>query len=309
MPDVSVIIAAWNAEAHIGQALACALGQTGVSLEVVVADDASTDATGRLVQALGDTRIVYQRMPVNGGPAAARNAAMQAACGDWLLVLDADDRMEPDRAATLLAAARETKADIVADNFWIESQDGSIAPRLHIEESLDGGFETIDLTGYARANRLFGRGPALGYLKPMFRAEFLRAHGLSYPDMRIGEDYALIAQALARGARYIRRRTAQYTYVTSAGSISHRLSADNLAAMTRFDREFLKTRGGALSTAEAQAIGDHLKSLENGEAFTAMVDAIKARRPQALLAAALRRPAAVALFRVPILDKLRGAWR
>jgi succinoglycan biosynthesis protein ExoO len=57
MPDVSVIIAAWNAERTIGRAVRSACAQQGVDLEVIVVDDASTDATAATVQALDETRV------------------------------------------------------------------------------------------------------------------------------------------------------------------------------------------------------------------------------------------------------------
>lgn len=305
MPKVSVIIAAWNAEAFIGRALECALAQQGVELEVVVADDASTDGTAAVVAAVADRRVRHLRLPQNRGPAGARNAAFAAAKGEWLLILDADDEMASDRAASLLAAAEAARADIIADNFWIADASDPAARRLHIPETLDGGAEPISLADYIRANRMFQDGPALGYLKPMFRARFLADHGLAYDErMRIGEDYALVVEAMARGARYVRLRSAGYVYVTHEGSISHRLSAAHLEPMIAFDRAFLAA-GDHLTAAERSAAAAHLASLEDAAAFTAMVDGLKARRPGAVVAAALARPAALRHFSMPVMARLR----
>ena len=78
MVDVSVITAAWNAQ-HTDYPRH-SVGAVAVrrTVEVIVADDASTDATGAIVAGLHDPRIRYLRLPVNGGPAAARNAAIAA---------------------------------------------------------------------------------------------------------------------------------------------------------------------------------------------------------------------------------------
>ena len=147
-PTVSVIIAAFNAERHIGAALAAALGQTGVAIEAVVADDASTDGTAAVVAGLGDPRVRLVRLERNSGPGAARNAAMAAAKGDWFAVLDADDSMAPGRIAALLEAALCGDADFVADNLWVERDDKRT---LFIDEALDGGgSERLDFRGLCR---------------------------------------------------------------------------------------------------------------------------------------------------------------
>lgn len=305
MPDVSVIIPAWNAQAFIGRSIAAALAQTGVEVEVLVVDDASTDDTAGAVAAIGDPRVRYIRQARNGGPAVARNTAFAEARGDWLLILDADDDMGPGRAADLLAAAHAAQADIVADNLWITSEAEPGQRRLHIPETLDDAVEVLGLADYMRRNRLFQKEPSLGYLKPMFRKAFLDRHALAYdPALRIGEDYALVAEALVRGARYVRRRSADYVYVTREGSISHRLLADDLAAMVAFDKAFILANAARFDAAERDAAQAHLGSLLTGAAFTDMVDGLKARQIGKVLGAAIGRPTAMAHFSLPIQARL-----
>src|ERR1700722_8578467 len=96
MPVVSVIIAAYNCRATIGRAIESACNQTLRDIEIIVADDASTDGTYDLVKSLADAdkRIKLMKLPQNGGPAVARNTAINAALGEWIAVLDADDWYE-----------------------------------------------------------------------------------------------------------------------------------------------------------------------------------------------------------------------
>ena len=108
MVDVSVITAAWNAQHTITRAIMSALSQSGVTVEVIVADDASTDATGAVVTSLDDTRIRYLRLPMNGGPAAARNAAIKLAQGNGSPSSMPTTCFFADRLANLVAMARET---------------------------------------------------------------------------------------------------------------------------------------------------------------------------------------------------------
>ena len=119
MTIVSIIMPAYNAEPFIERALHSALGQSLRDIEVVVIDDASTDATAERVASLAekDRRVKLIRMAENGGNYAARNAGLAEARGDWIALLDADDWYTPDRLERLLAAVSEHSADIVADNL------------------------------------------------------------------------------------------------------------------------------------------------------------------------------------------------
>jgi glycosyltransferase involved in cell wall biosynthesis len=103
VPAVSIIIAALEAEATLGDALASALAQTWGDFEIVIAPDEPRNyaAFGAL-----DPRIrILPGVPAPTGPGPARNRALAAARGAWVAVLDADDRWSPNYLAALLPAA------------------------------------------------------------------------------------------------------------------------------------------------------------------------------------------------------------
>ena len=85
----------YNRAHLIGRAIRSVLGQTFADFELVVVDDASTDATADVVQAFGDARIVYLRRPTNGGNARARNDGLRKARGRYITFLDSDDEFLP----------------------------------------------------------------------------------------------------------------------------------------------------------------------------------------------------------------------
>ena len=95
MPRVSVIVPAYNAEEHIGEALASVVAQTYGDWEAIVADDASTDATAERASGV-DPRIRVVRAAANAGPAPTRNLAIEHAEGELLAFLDADDAWLPE---------------------------------------------------------------------------------------------------------------------------------------------------------------------------------------------------------------------
>lgn len=104
MSLVTVVIPCFNAGELLREAVASALDQDHAELEVVVVDDGSTDATTQAVlkELPGPrVRVIHQ---ANAGPATARNTAIRAARGEYILPLDADDRFDPTYAGKALAA-------------------------------------------------------------------------------------------------------------------------------------------------------------------------------------------------------------
>src|SRR5690349_4969777 len=93
-PLVSVVIAAYNTEAYIGEALESVLSQDWRPFEVIVVDDGSTDGTADVVKRFGRVRYIWQE---NAGPGAARNTAIAASDGDLIAITDSDDLVAPGR--------------------------------------------------------------------------------------------------------------------------------------------------------------------------------------------------------------------
>jgi glycosyltransferase involved in cell wall biosynthesis len=102
-PTFSFVIPAFQAAATIGAALESALTQTSPAHEVIVVDDGSTDELDAALAPFSG-RITTIRK-ANGGVASARNAGTAAASGEFVVVLDADDRCDPRRLEALGALA------------------------------------------------------------------------------------------------------------------------------------------------------------------------------------------------------------
>lgn len=90
---VSVILPAHNAQDCVGRAIRSALAQTRPPEEVVVVDDGSIDETATAAQSAGEGIVLVRQD--QQGPSAARNRAVEAASGDWIAFLDADDEWHP----------------------------------------------------------------------------------------------------------------------------------------------------------------------------------------------------------------------
>jgi glycosyltransferase involved in cell wall biosynthesis len=104
-PLVSVIMPSFNSERTILRAMRSVLAQTYRNFEVIIADDASKDATAQQVASLNDPRICFipSNETVNRGPAAARNRALARARGTYIAFLDSDDEWLPEKLAKQVA--------------------------------------------------------------------------------------------------------------------------------------------------------------------------------------------------------------
>jgi len=126
MERVSVIIPAYNASRFVADAVDSALKQTHVPHEVIVVDDGSTDETSRVISQYGPR--VHLVSKANGGVSTARNAGLERATGEWVLFLDADDRLMPNAVANLLTAGRATGGVAFGDIVCVDDRTGKCRP-------------------------------------------------------------------------------------------------------------------------------------------------------------------------------------
>jgi succinoglycan biosynthesis protein ExoO len=290
IPDVSVVMAAYNVEAYVERAIVSALDQEGVSVEVLVANDASTDRTASIVASIRDPRVHLINQPKNGGASTARNAGIAAASAPWIAILDGDDAFLPGRLRRCLDTAKQMQADIVVDNQIKRfEEDGSEQPMYPSEWFARLG--TLDLTRFIYNNRTILGGRSLGYVKPLISRDFLRAHDLRYdPDIRIIEDYFLMAKALAVGARCVVEPEFGYSYTVRPGSISHRVTLADILKFAEWDSRFVAAHVRSPDAIEAQKL--RTRDFERAEVFMRLVEAIKDRNITGALSAAASDPVA-----------------
>jgi glycosyltransferase involved in cell wall biosynthesis len=95
MPKVSVIIPTYNREDFMAEAVQSVLDQTFQDFEIIVVDDGSTDNTKKLLEQIGDHRIIYVNQENRGSPA-ARNKGIIISKGGYIAFLDSDDIWLPE---------------------------------------------------------------------------------------------------------------------------------------------------------------------------------------------------------------------
>jgi len=140
-PSVSVLIPARNEAARIGGALESVRASEGVTLEIIVLDDRSTDDTARIVERSGDgdgrVRLLRGKEPPAGwsGKQHACQQLADAASHEVLVWLDADVRLEPDALRRAAAALSRSRAGLISGfprqvtGTWSERQ---VVPMMHV---------------------------------------------------------------------------------------------------------------------------------------------------------------------------------
>ena len=117
MPRVSVVMPAYQAAWCIGAAASSVLWQTYDDLELVVVDDGSTDGTADVVEALpGPVRVLRQE---NAGVGAARNRGIEAATGELIAFVDADDVVFPRHLEALVGVYDRHGGIATANAYWL----------------------------------------------------------------------------------------------------------------------------------------------------------------------------------------------
>lgn len=139
-PLISVIMPAYNCENTIRASVRSALRQTMGGLELIIADDCSTDRTPEIIAelALSDSRIKVICGKVNGGVVAARNSAINASFGEFLAFLDSDDLWEPYKLERQLAKIRDTGCDLCYSSYdYFDKNGNSVYNPYLVPESTD----------------------------------------------------------------------------------------------------------------------------------------------------------------------------
>lgn len=180
---VSVIVPCFNMGWCVGRAIDSALSQDPEAVEVIVVDDGSTDDTPSQLQGLGPRVTVLTQH--NQGLAAARNAGLRAARGEFIQFLDADDRLLPAKLSQQLALMQADPglAGVYSDGYLV-TLDGRRLNRISAE-SPAGLFSA---QGAAQLRRTLMRGHPFPPHAPVLRRAAVLAAGLFDERLRARED-------------------------------------------------------------------------------------------------------------------------
>lgn len=304
---VSVVIAAYNAERHIAETCQSVLRQTYPALEIIVVDDGSTDGTARIVSGLATSdpriRLICQE---NQGVAASRNRAIDAATGEYIAPLDADDLWTTDKIARQVRRLEDAGPDgamVYCWWAWIDHS-GSVldrSPRWRVEGHVLERLVEMNFTGSASV--------------PLYRRSHVRELGGYKTTLR--DDGAQGCEDWDLALRIAERYTVAVVPATLVGYRRHPNSMSaGVETMWRSQSHIMKDLASRHPSLPAhvfrRSAGQfalHLAGVEfwSGHYVKACLWALRAR-PLSLSLAVFPHAVRIVLRRLLRLDRIRPKW-
>ena len=183
-PKISVVIPVYNAERYVTRCLDSVQNQNFGELEVLCVDDRSTDCTLDILRsrAVKDPRLKIITLPVNSGPARARNKGIDCASGEYVYFMDSDDWIDSDYLSSMLSMIVFTGQDVIVNPEYIEEYDSFELKN----KNRDLGY-TIPDAGFVSPFSVQSLVPPMVYLR-LYRRSYLVGNNIRFPDFRSGED-------------------------------------------------------------------------------------------------------------------------
>lgn len=204
MMNISLIIPIYNASSYLSSTLEALLSPSSPSIEIILVDDGSTDASPSICDdyAAKDERIKVLHEP-HSGVAHSRQVGLEAAKGDYLLYVDADDQVNPGMIADMYQEAVSQKADMVICDYRELTYDGEVY-RKQEPTALSGEAVLEDIL----SGKLYG-----ALWNKMMRREWLMKTKAAFPqELTMREDLIFLSQCLPYAQKIAYIAKAYYGY-------------------------------------------------------------------------------------------------
>ncbi len=238
MPEISVIVPVYRAEAFLRKCTESILSQTFADLELLLVEDGSPDQSGALCDAIAgeDPRVrVFHKE--NGGVSSARNLGMEKAQGRYLAFADADDWLPPDALALLHAALEKNGADTAGGAHNRVEVDGSSALEPGAMPAGVYGPEEIraGILDRLLAERMGKPGEVLnGFIwRFLFSKEIIRANNITFDGAYL-EDELFLLEYFCHARKLAMRDEPVYYYLQNPVSVTRRYLPDYIRTFERF---------------------------------------------------------------------------
>lgn len=243
---ISIIVPAYNAANYIEECLTSLCGQTYQNLEILVIDDGSTDSTLDKCKKFKDERVKLISQ-TNQGVSSARNLGISLARGEWIVFVDADDKMHSIAIEKAVSIAIQHNADTICWNcYGFNEQDRKIqflpfSPKKEFEVEQSRMIDIIQALYGTFDTKIF-------YPGQMFRAvwgkllqkSIIKEHNIIFPlNMPLGEDAAFLASyfANARKVAFIDEPWNAYRISETSAVAKYR---ENLTQIQYAEREIIE---------------------------------------------------------------------
>ncbi len=226
MPYFSLVLPCYNVAGYAERCVRSIQSQDFADYEIILVDDGSTDQTpaicGRLAAEDGRIRVIHK---ANGGLSSARNAGLDAACGQYVWFIDSDDWIEPGALQTLYQACVEAAPEIIKFGYFRAEPEKKRMPGL-IPAGRYAGQEQIN--GILRQACCSAGKYCLSAWSHAYSRRFLQEKKLRFVSERIvcSEDYLFNLQSLMQTQNLLALDSPLYTYELRQGSLTQGYKPD-----------------------------------------------------------------------------------
>lgn len=196
---VSVIIPTYNAEFEINDCIETLLQQTYDNFEIIIVNDGSTDKTKEICELL---LAKYKNITLinqdNSGVSSARNIGIEKANGEWIVFLDADDRMVPEAIENAIKQAKQMNCDTVCWNCFKDyegtiSKYPEIKPNNSVFQKKEELAILIEALYQTRNNNFYPGYMFRAVWGKLLSAKLIKQNGICFPvGQPLGEDAAFL---------------------------------------------------------------------------------------------------------------------
>jgi glycosyltransferase involved in cell wall biosynthesis len=283
MPKISVVVPSYNHERFVGATVASVLAQTLTDLEIIAVDDASTDASVAVLDAVRDPRFRYVVHRENLGPSAALNTGIRLARGEYVAICDSDDMFLPGKLArqvSLLDAKPAVGAVFSLPEIIDESGAAASGDAIAGTAAI---FDQRNRSRHAWLAHFFDRGNCLCHPSSVMRRSLF--HELGWYDERLArlQDFDLWLRLLRRHEIFVvQEKLTRYRWLASGGKLSSTRDPGHVSRtvweITHLLRHYLGLDVADIEAMFGAEVVAHYREL--GLAPDFMVIDIAAQRPQ-----------------------------
>lgn len=221
-PKISIVVPVYNKEKYIARCMDSLIAQTYKDIEILLVDDGSTDASGRLCDEYAakcdKIRVIHKE---NGGLMSAWSTGLNEAVGEYVSFVDSDDWLDADAIEAMAVRTTENPKEIICCNFVLnrgESQEKhtmSTTPGVYENEELEALKK--DLLGHEDRPVSFSR--CMKLIRPQLIKDNLV---YTNPEVSMGEDLMIMLPTILDAKRLVIMENAHYYhYFFDADSMAH----------------------------------------------------------------------------------------
>lgn len=223
--DVSVIIPVYNTENYLSSCVDSILQQEYISLEIILIDDGSTDASGRICDNYASKYDFIKTIHIkNSGPATAKNEGLKIAQGNYIALTDSDDKMEPQMLHKMVSVGYEYDADIICCNYKQVDEQGNISHLNSTNQQYILNHEE-GLIRFFSKNKIYSQ-----CWTKLYKRKMLTDYQIDNdPGLRTDEDFIFNIKAFTHAQKTVIVDEPLYVYTHRENSLAHAYFKKNIS--------------------------------------------------------------------------------